>query len=102
MQSSNPIDAFITARLNEQGLAVSTQASPRELIRRVAIDLIGLPPTPAEIAAFEADPGDNAYEALVDRLLASERYGERWARHWFGYDSLCRVAYGFGTRCRSR
>jgi hypothetical protein len=78
----NPIDNFILARLNAQHLAPSPQADRRTLIRRLTFDLIGLPPSPEEVDAFVNDPDPNAYENLVDRLLASPRYGERWARHW--------------------
>jgi len=78
----NPIDAFIRAKLLEKGLSPSPEADRRTLIRRLSFDLIGLPPTPEEIAAFVADPDPLAYEKLVDRLLASPQYGERWARHW--------------------
>ncbi len=81
----NPIDAFVLATLKEKGLTPSPEADPRTLIRRLYFDLIGLPPTPAEIDAFLkefAAKRDAAYEALVDRLLASPHYGERWARHW--------------------
>ena len=80
--AANSIDAFVRAKLREQGLSPSPGASRRALIRRLTYDLHGLPPTPAEIAAFEADRSPLAYERLVDRLLASPRYGERWARHW--------------------
>jgi len=78
----NPIDAFIVAKLQERGLAQSPAANPRTLIRRLSFDLIGLPPTPAEVEAFLADKDEQAYERLVYRLLASPQYGERWARHW--------------------
>lgn len=78
----NPIDAFILKRLEAKGLKPSPTATRRELIRRVTYDLIGLPPTPEEVAAFEADKAPDAYEKLVDRLLASPHYGEAWARHW--------------------
>jgi hypothetical protein len=77
-----PIDRFILAKLAEAGLRPSREADRRTLIRRVTFDLIGLPPTPREIADFVADPLPDAYERLVDRLLASPHYGERWARHW--------------------
>ncbi|HEV3025639.1 MAG TPA: PSD1 and planctomycete cytochrome C domain-containing protein, partial [Pirellulales bacterium] len=80
--NANPIDAFVRAALAEQGLQPSAEADRRTLIRRVSFDLIGLAPTPAEVAAFVADRSSDAYERLVDRLLASPRYGERWARHW--------------------
>jgi hypothetical protein len=78
----NAIDRFILAGLAEHGLGPAPEASRRTLIRRVSYDLTGLPPTPDEIAAFLADASPDAYERLVDRLLASPRYGERWARHW--------------------
>ena len=78
----NGIDRFVRARLREEGLAPSPEADPATLCRRVHLDLVGLPPTPAELAAFLADESPNAYEKLVDRLLASPRYGERWARRW--------------------
>ncbi len=77
-----PIDAFILAKLREQKLAPSAEADRPTLIRRLTYDLHGLPPTPEEVEAFVADTSDRAYENLVDRLLASPRYGERWARHW--------------------
>ncbi len=80
--SANPIDAFIAAGLKEKGLEPSPPAGRRTLIRRLSYDLTGLPPLPAEIADFEADRSPMAYEALVDRLLASPRYGEQWGRHW--------------------
>ena len=78
----NPIDAFIASGLEHRGLRPSPTASRRELIRRVTYDLTGLPPTPEEVAAFEADRSPQAYETIVDRLLASPHYGEKWARHW--------------------
>ena len=77
-----PIDAFILAKLKQRGLSPSGPANKRTLIRRVTYDLTGLPPTFAEIEAFLKDDSPNAYEKLVDRLLASPRYGEHWARHW--------------------
>jgi mono/diheme cytochrome c family protein len=78
----NPIDAFVAANLSAHGLQPSAEADRRTLLRRVALDLNGLPPTPEEVAAFLADASSDAYERVVDRLLASPRYGERWARHW--------------------
>jgi hypothetical protein len=78
----NPIDAFVVAKLRERQLAPAPEADRRTLIRRLTFDLIGLPPTPEEVAAFINDPAHNAYEKLVDRLLESSHYGERWARHW--------------------
>ncbi|HZK82590.1 MAG TPA: DUF1549 domain-containing protein, partial [Humisphaera sp.] len=80
--SVNPIDAFILAKLQEQGLSPSPPAPKNELLRRVTFDLTGLPPTPEEIDAFLKDDSPAAYEKVVDRLLASPRYGERWGRHW--------------------
>jgi hypothetical protein len=80
--TGHPIDAFIDTRLAEHGLQRSPAAGRLTLIRRLYFDLIGLPPTPAEIESFVNDPNPHAYEALVDRLLASPHYGERWARHW--------------------
>jgi hypothetical protein len=77
-----PIDAFILATLERNALEPSPEADRRTLIRRLRFDLIGLPPKPEEIDAFLLDPNPNAYEALVDRLLASPHYGERWGRHW--------------------
>ncbi len=78
----NPIDAFILTRLEKEGLKPSQEADRATLIRRVSLDLIGLPPTPAEIDAFLADKSPDAYEKVVDRLLASPRYGEKLALHW--------------------
>jgi hypothetical protein len=78
----NEIDAFVLATLAEKGLTQAPEADRRALIRRVSFDLIGLPPTPDEVAAFVADADANAYEKVVDKLLASPHYGERWARHW--------------------
>lgn len=78
----HPIDAFVGHRLQQDGLTLSPQTDRRTLIRRVTYDLTGLPPTPAEVTEFLADTRDRAYEHLVDRLLASPAYGERWARHW--------------------
>jgi len=80
--AQNAIDRFVIAKLTENNLAISPPADRRTLIRRVTYDLIGLPPTPEEVAAFIADEDPIAYERLVERLLASPHYGERWARHW--------------------
>ncbi|MEW4567335.1 PSD1 and planctomycete cytochrome C domain-containing protein [Tautonia sp. JC769] len=81
---ATPVDAFLRARLDEVGIAPSPQADRRTLLRRVSFDLIGLPPTPEEVEAFETDPrpDDVAFAEVVDRLLASPQYGERWGRHW--------------------
>ena len=81
-KSRNPIDAFVLAKLQEIGLTPNPEADPVTLIRRVTLDLTGLPPTPDEVAAFLADRSPNAYEKIVDRLLASPRYGEHRARYW--------------------
>lgn len=78
----NPIDNFVLAGLAKDGLAQAPAADPLTLIRRVSLDLTGLPPTPEEADAFAADSSPDAYEKLVDRLLASPQYGERWARRW--------------------
>ena len=77
-----PIDRFVLAKLQENELSMSPQADRRTLIRRLYFDLLGLPPMPEEVAAFIGDDAPQAYERLVDRLLASPSYGERWARHW--------------------
>ena len=78
----NPIDAFILEKLHKAGLEPAPEADRATLLRRLSFDLTGLPPTPAEIAAFVNDASAGAYEKQVDRLLASPRYGERWGRHW--------------------
>jgi hypothetical protein len=78
----NPIDAFVQARLEQSGLTMAHEADKRTLLRRVTFDVTGLPPTPEEMQAFLADDSARAYDKVVDRLLASPRYGERWARHW--------------------
>ncbi len=78
----NPIDAFIAAKLAAEGLHMAPPADRATLIRRVAFDLLGLPPAPEEVAAFVNDRSPDAYEKLVDRLLASPHYGEHWGRHW--------------------
>ena len=78
----NPIDAFILARLEKEGVAPSPEADRATLIRRLSLDLLGLPPSPNEVDDFVADQRPDAYEKLVDRLLASPHYGERWGRHW--------------------
>jgi hypothetical protein len=77
-----PIDAFVLARLEASGLAPAPEADRRTLLRRLTLDLTGLLPTPEEIDAFAADRAAGAYERVVDRLLASPAYGERWGRHW--------------------
>ena len=78
----NPIDAFVLAKLEAQGIEPSPEVNRRTLARRVSLDLIGLPPTPQEIDRFLNDPREGAYERYVDGLLKSPHYGEKWARHW--------------------
>jgi hypothetical protein len=94
-----PIDAFIRARLTKEGLQPAAEAPRETLIRRLSLDLIGLPPSPAQVDEFLADSSPDAYEKLVDRLLASPHYGERWARPWL---DLARYAdtngFNFDTR----
>ncbi len=79
---ANPIDRFITARLQPYRLGLAPEANRRTLIRRLHFDLLGLPPSAEAVAAFETDPRPDAYERLLDSLLASPAYGERWAQHW--------------------
>jgi mono/diheme cytochrome c family protein len=79
---ANPIDAFLRAAMRVKKITPSPRADRRALIRRLYLDVLGLPPTPEEIEAFVADRAPNAWSTLVDRLLASPHYGERWARHW--------------------
>ena len=81
-RTTHPVDDFVLARLDEKKLAMNPSATPRELVRRASFDLLGLPPTPGEVAAFERNPTDAAWDQLLDRLLASPHYGERWGRHW--------------------
>lgn len=80
--SQSPIDAFVLKTLNDKGIAPSGPADRSTLIRRLSLDLLGLPPTPQEVAAFVHDSTPDAYETLVDRLLESPHFGERWGRHW--------------------
>jgi hypothetical protein len=89
----SPIDQFILAKLVENGLKPAEEANRRVLIRRAYFDLIGLPPTPEQVQAFLDDKADNAYEKVIDGLLASPHYGERWARHWL---DLARFAESHG------
>jgi hypothetical protein len=81
-RARNPIDRFVEARLDRAKIALSPEAEPATLLRRVSLDLVGLPPSPLEIDTFLADRSENAYERAVDRLLASPHFGERWARPW--------------------
>src|SRR5262249_17326297 len=78
----NPVDQFVLARLERDGLRPSPEADKRTLLRRVTLDLTGLPPTPSEVDAFLADKSAASYDTLVDRLLESPRYGEQMARYW--------------------
>ncbi|HEU5115255.1 MAG TPA: DUF1549 domain-containing protein, partial [Isosphaeraceae bacterium] len=78
----SPLDRFVLARLESEGLSPAPQADRHALIRRVSFDLTGLPPTPEEVEAFVSDQAPDAYERLIERLLSSPAYGERWARHW--------------------
>ena len=81
-EGPSAIDTFVLAELNARGLTPAVQADKRTLLRRVHFDLTGLPPTPEEMGTFQADAAPDAYERVIDRLLASPRHGERWARHW--------------------
>ncbi|HET6881958.1 MAG TPA: DUF1549 domain-containing protein, partial [Pirellulales bacterium] len=89
----NPIDDFVLARLEREQLPHSPEADRAALIRRVSLDLNGVPPSPDDVDAFAADPNGHAYEKLVDRLLASPQFGEHWARHWL---DLARYADSHG------
>jgi mono/diheme cytochrome c family protein len=88
-----PVDHFVLSRLEDQGLAPNGPADRRKLIRRAYFDLIGLPPTAEQVEAFVADPASDAYDRLIDQLLTSPRYGERWGRHWL---DLARFAESHG------
>ncbi len=103
----SPIDAFVLAELEKSGLTPAPPADKRTLVRRVTFDLTGLPPTPDEVAAFVADESADAFDRVVERLLASPQYGERWGRHWLdvaryadtnGLDE--NIAYGHSWRYR--
>jgi len=91
----HPVDRFIDVRLAAAGIAAVPEADRRTLVRRLSFDLLGLPPSPAEIEAFVADPSPDAYERLVERMLADPRYGERFARHWL---DVARYAESDGYR----
>ena len=80
--SRSDLDRLVLAKLEAKSIEPSPQAAPRDLVRRLFFDLIGLPPTYADVKSFEEDSSDAAFEKLVDQLLASEQFGERWARHW--------------------
>src|SRR5882724_5863417 len=101
-----PVDAFVLEKLRKVGLTPAPDAERGVLIRRLSFDLTGLPPTPEEVAAFLNDAAPDAYERLVERILASPRYGEKWGRHWldvvrfsesegFEYDRLRPGAWRF-------
>lgn len=91
---TSPIDFFILAQLEAAGLSPAPPAERRELLRRVTFDLTGLPPAPADLAAFLSDESPNAFPRVVDRLLDSPHYGERWARHWLDLVRYCE-SWGF-------
>jgi Protein of unknown function (DUF1549)/Protein of unknown function (DUF1553)/Planctomycete cytochrome C len=93
--TKNPIDAFILAKMSGEGLTPATEADSVSLLRRVAFDLTGLPPSMEQVRSFVADPSPDAFERVVDELLDSPRYGERWARHWL---DLVRYADSDGYR----
>ncbi len=80
--AKNSIDDFVSEKLGEKGITHSPEADRRTLITRISIDLTGLPPTPEEVDAFLADSSSDAWQKLINRLLDSPHYGERWARHW--------------------
>ncbi|MBM3785651.1 MAG: DUF1553 domain-containing protein [Acidobacteria bacterium] len=79
---AHPVDAFLTAKLRDSGLEQAPRANAHTLVRRAYLDLVGLPPTPAQVNEYVNDKSANAWEKLIDRLLASPHYGERWGRHW--------------------
>ena len=81
-KETTPIDSFVLEKLAQKGLVMAPKADKHTLLRRATYDLTGLPPTPGEIAAFQADGSPGAFEAVVERLLATPQYGERWGRHW--------------------
>ena len=100
--SKNPIDAFITREQEKRGLAPLPEADKRTLLRRVYYDLVGIPPSESAVTAFLADKSAQAYDKVVDQLLASQQYGERWGRHWldiwrysdwYGYRQSNQVRY---------
>ena len=93
--SDHPLDRFLLAAMNSHGLAPAAAADKQTLLRRVSFVLTGLPPTPTEIRNFRADESDTAFEAVVDRLLDSPRFGERWARHWM---DLVRYSESHGSQ----
>ncbi len=92
---ANPIDAFLTEKLAKKGLSIGPRADKISLLRRAYFDLIGIPPSPEQVAAFVADKSPQAFENVIDELLASPHYGERWARHWL---DLARYAESNGFK----
>lgn len=94
----NDLDAFVLAKLSEQGLTLAPPAEPQKLLRRIYFDLVGVPPTPSDIKQYTDDPPLEAYQRLVDRLLDDPRYGERWGRHWL---DLVRYAESDGFKLDS-
>ena len=95
-----PIDRFVLARLETRGLAFNPDAEPRTLLRRLYLDMVGLPPEPRDIQAFLSDVRPDAYERLVERVLASPRYGERWGRHWLDVVGFAESSLFIGDRIR--
>ena len=91
----NPIDAFIAAEHEKRGLEPLPEAGRRTLVRRLYLDLVGVPPTPEQVRSFLNDPADNSYEKVVDQLLESPQYGERWGRHWM---DIWRYSDWYGRR----
>ena len=85
------MDAFVLAEMEKRDLSPSPPAARRTLIRRAYFDLLGLPPTPSEVEAFVNDTAAGAYERLVERLLASPHYGERWGRYWLDLARYCDI-----------
>ena len=79
---ANPIDRFLAVAMSKRGVEPLPRASRKELIRRLSFDVVGAPPSPEEVQEYETDLSEDAWERLVDRMLASPQYGERWARHW--------------------
>jgi len=100
--TKNPIDAFVLAKLQEKKMTPAAQADKRTLVRRATFDLTGLPPTAEEVAAFEADTSPEAFAKVVDRLLTSPRYGERWGRYWLDVARYADTKGYEGLRLRGR
>ncbi|MBI2826869.1 MAG: PSD1 domain-containing protein [Planctomycetia bacterium] len=94
VRARTPVDAFVLAKLEERGLSLAPDAEPRTLVRRAYFDLVGLPPSPEEVDEFLRDASADAYERLLDRLLASPHFGERWGRHWLDASGYVDTAGG--------